>query len=153
MIKSLVFALLVAGAALGASTAVQMFIGQQGPAKASEEDAGLDEHGKPQELQKTRVMNVPVIKDGKIQGYVIAQFSYRLGKKDDQKMPPEPFLMDEAFSALYADDKLDFRHLETYDLKALTQRIKMKVNERIGASAIREVLVQDFTYIAREDIQ
>jgi len=160
MIKSLIFGVLVCAVALGASTGVQMAMGmvmagaKAGATEGKGEEAGvaLDEHGKPQEPKKTRILNIPIMKDEKIAGYIIAQFGYRLGKAEYQKMPPEPFLVDEAFKALYADSKLDFRHLETYDLSVLTRGLKERANARIGAPAIAEVLVQDFTFVDREDV-
>jgi hypothetical protein len=104
--------------------------------------------------EKTRAINVPMIANGAVQGYVIAQFSYT-SNADDKKpvtVPIEAFLLDEAFKTLYADDKFDFKHLEKYDIAALTKNLMDKVNARLNGPVVKDVLVEEFNYIAKEDI-
>ena len=107
------------------------------------------------EMRKTRLLSVPMIADGKVTGYVIAQFSYTVDPRVVARigLPPDIFLLDEAFKALYGDPSLDFRHLEKYDVAALTHRLALRVNARLNAKAVGDVLLQEFNYVGKTDLQ
>lgn len=107
------------------------------------------------EVRKTRPLSVPMISDGKVAGYVIAQFAFTVDTKSagaGLSVPPDVFLLDEAFKMLYGDPKLDFRHLEKYDVGDFGKTMVSRVNARLGAPALTEVLLQDFNYVSRADI-
>jgi hypothetical protein len=120
-------------------------------AKAAEEPAYIDGL----DYEKTRAINVPMIAEGKIQGYVVAQFVFTVDAKTKSKLtvPPEVFVLDEAFRTIYADEKLDFRQLEKYDLPALMTAIRERVNARLEADVIKDVLVEEFNYLAKDEAQ
>ncbi len=107
------------------------------------------------EYKKTKVINVPMIADGGVQGYVMAQFVFTAdaGASKNLSVQPEVFIQDEAFRALYSDEKLDFRHLEKYDITGLTKALVQRVNERLGLSLVKDVLVQEFNYVSRDDMK
>lgn len=117
--------------------------------------AGSDETFQGLEYKKTRSINVPVIAQGAVQGYVVAQFVYTIDTKvlKSLSVPPDAFLLDEAFRAIYAEEKLDFRKLDKADLGHLTKAIAARVNTRMGGDMVKDVLVQDFNYVGREDIR
>ncbi len=98
---------------------------------------------------KTRQITVPRISEGKIQGYVIARFVFTVDAQTARELavPPEIFVVDEAFRAIYGDDKLDFDHLERVDLSGLTTRIVTNVNDRVQPDLVEEVLVEQFDYV------
>jgi hypothetical protein len=104
--------------------------------------------------EKTSPINVPIIANGLVAGYVIIQLSYTINAEDGKKanVPIEAFLLDEAFKTLYGDEKLDFRHLERYDVASLTQNLIKKVNVRLNSPMVKDVLVEEFNYISKEDI-
>jgi len=104
------------------------------------------------EYRKTRVINVPVIADGALLGYVIMQFLYAIDAKQAEKLDvnPEAFILDYAFRTIYGDPSLDFRHLDKYDITGLTGQIRTVVNEKLGPKLIKEVLVQDFAYMPKD---
>ena len=106
------------------------------------------------ESKKTRPIDVPMIADGNVEGYVVAQFVYTTdaASSKDVSVPPDVFLLDEAFRSLYSDPKLDFRHLEKYDLTGLTKNLVQKVNERLKADVVKDVLVEEFNYVSKQDI-
>jgi hypothetical protein len=106
------------------------------------------------EYKKTRPLNVPIIAKGSVAGYVVAQFGYTLvpANAAELSVPPEAFLLDEAFQALYSDDKLDFRHLEKYDVGGLTKKLVQGVNHRLSKDVIKDVLVEELNFVAKEDI-
>ncbi len=105
------------------------------------------------EMQKTRVINVPMIAGGAVRGFIVAQFAYTVdaGKAKTLPVPPDAFLLDEAFRAVYTDDKLDFLHLEKYDIGGLTKHLVAATNARLGEDVVHDVLVQDFTFISKEE--
>ena len=106
------------------------------------------------EYKKTRPLNVPIIAGGNVAGYVVAQFGYTLSAENskDLSVPPEVFLLDEAFQALYSDERLDFRHLEKYDVAGLTKSLVAKVNHRLNKEVLKDVLVEELNFVAKADI-
>ena len=143
--KAFLVGLWVLAVALGSSYAVAIVATPGKPDAAS---------GKPAlEVQKTRVINVPMIADGAVRGFIVAQFAYTVesGKAKALSVSPEVFLLDEAFRAVYTDDKLDFLHLDKYDIGGLTKHLVAATNARLGEDVVHDVLVQDFTFISKEE--
>jgi hypothetical protein len=111
-----------------------------------------DAHDRAYDYRKTRVINVPVIADGALLGYVIVQLIYAIDANAAGKLSvnPDAFVLDIAFRKLYGDPGLDFRHLDRYDVGGLTREIAVLMNEKFGAGMVKEVLVQDFAYMPKE---
>lgn len=105
------------------------------------------------EHKKTEPISVPMIADGDITGYVVAQFVYLIDPEALKKMsaPPDVFITDEAFRKLYID-RVDFNHLEKYDVQALTKDLVEKVNRRLGGDVVKDVLIEQFNYVPKRDI-
>jgi flagellar basal body-associated protein FliL len=120
-------------------------------AKASPQKADAIEHV--YEYRKTKVINVPVIADGALLGYVLVQFLYGLDTSAGDKLAisPDAVIMDEAFRALYGDSHLDFRHLEKYDIDGLTKKLATSLNARLGDGTVKDVLIQDFSYMPKNE--
>lgn len=145
---------LLSGIWVCAVTAAAIYAGaawQSGRPETGAADHGLEglEH------RKTKPLNVPMIADGAVQGYIIAQFIYTIDGKLAKKtsLQPEVFVTDEAFRAIYGDEKLDFRRLEKFDLNKLTHDMTQRVNARMNVDMIKDVLIQEFNYVAKSDIQ
>lgn len=101
--------------------------------------------------EKTRTINVPIILDGAMQGYVGMQFSYVADPAAKAAgSSPETYLLDAAFNDVYMDTTFDFRHLERIDLPAFTKRLVTEVNGRLGAPVLKDVLVENFNYIPKD---
>jgi hypothetical protein len=107
------------------------------------------------EYEKTKVINVPMIAEGAVQGYIVAQFVFTVDARTHRQLtvPPETFVVDEAFRHIYGDEEIDFANLARVDLKELTSAIRTRVNERLGAEIVQEVLVEDFNYVAKSDLR
>ena len=107
------------------------------------------------QFEKTRVINVPMIANGAVQGFVVAQFGYTADAAmlKTTAVSPEVFLLDEAFRTLYSDDHLDFTHLEKYDINKLTKHLVQATNERLGSNLVKSILIQDFTYFSKEETE
>jgi hypothetical protein len=107
------------------------------------------------QYEKTRALSIPMVESGAVQGYIVARFVYTVEARTMHQLtvPPEPFVVDEAFRRIYADDNLDFRKLARYDLSVLTSAIKKSVNERMQADILQDVLVEDFNYVSKDEFQ
>lgn len=117
--------------------------------------AKQDEYLEGLEYRKIRAVNVPVIAEGAVQGYVIANLVFTADAKTLRNLtvPIETFVIDETFRQVYSDEKLDFRKLSKYDVPSLLANIKRRVNERIGAEIIRDVLIENFNFVNKSDIR
>ncbi|NIX78404.1 hypothetical protein [Microvirga terricola] len=107
------------------------------------------------EYQKVRVINVPIIAEGAVQGYVVANLVFTADAKTLRSLPvpPNTFIIDETFRQIYTDEKLDFRKLSKYDVSALLKNIRVSVNERLGADIVKDVLIENFNFVGKEDIR
>lgn len=105
--------------------------------------------------EKVKVINVPMIADGSVQGYIVTQLVFTADAKILRQLPvpPEPFVVDEAFRMIYGDQKLDFKNLGRYDLTQFAQTVRAQVNKRLQTEALQEVLVQDFNYVSKDQIR
>lgn len=101
---------------------------------------------------KTRPINVPRISDGRIQGYVVAQFVFTMDAKARRSLsvPMEVFVVDEAFRAIYDDEAIEFTNLQKTDLEGLTSALTARVNARLEADFLKETLVEQFDYVPYE---
>ena len=151
MLKLILVGLWVCVVTLGASYAATWWKAGHGPAPVARVEPSLGGI----EYKKTKVINVPMIADGGVRGYIMAQFVFTAdaGMLKGLTVQPEVFLQDEAFRALYSDDKLDFRHLEKYDITKLTKMLVEKVNQRLDMKLVKDVLVQEFNYVSRDDMK
>jgi hypothetical protein len=147
MIKMLAVAIWASALALIAGSAASHWQA----AKSLPQNAGSAEHV--YEYRKSKVINVPVIGDGALLGYVLVQFLYGVDAKMQEKVSlgPDAVLMDEAFRTLYGDPHLDFRHLEKYDMDGLTKKLAVSLNARLGEGAVKDVLIQDFSYMPKNE--
>jgi len=107
------------------------------------------------ETVRTRMISVPIIRSGAIQGYVMAQFSFsadaailkRLSLKADV------VLLDEAFKAIYSEDALDLRNMKKQDLGGLVKRIVEGSNQRFGTRIVEDAFIQEFSYVTKDGVR
>ena len=148
MIKIIAIGIWVCIASLGSSYAVASYY-SGGPEKepAPTYFAGLD-------YRKTEGITVPIIAKNAIQGYVLASFVYTVDGEMANKLsvPPDPFILDEAFRSVYATSTFDFEKPEQYDLAALTNTIKDAVNARYKQEVVHEVLIEQFDFLPKGQI-
>ncbi|HLH10392.1 MAG TPA: hypothetical protein VKV77_00775 [Methylovirgula sp.] len=105
------------------------------------------------QYEKMQPINVPMIAGGAVQGYVVVQLGYTYADNAPRDtIPPEVYLDDEAFRIIYSDPNLDFHHLEKYDVGALTAALVQKVNQRLNAKVIKDVLVQALNFVPKNEI-
>ncbi len=146
MMKLVLVGLWVVLVALGSTVGAATYLSHRATAAAAPPPPP------PLQSDKTRVLNVPMIADGAVKGFVSVQFIYTMEVADAkaQPVPAEDYLVDEAFRALYADPSLDFRHLERYDLGKLTKRLVAATNAHLGAPLVKDVLIADMNYSPKD---
>lgn len=93
------------------------------------------------EVRKTKEINIPIIRDGAVKGYVVTQLSYvvDLGVEKKLATPPDAFVVDEAFRYVYGDEKIDFGHLDKLELNKMTRDLIQKINSRMKADVVTEM--------------
>jgi hypothetical protein len=107
------------------------------------------------ELRKLKSITVPLVTNGQVQGYLVAQLAYMIdadaAKNFDSQ--PDAFVADEAFRLLYADEKLDYKNLERFDIPRFAAGVKANANARLKADVVVDILVQEFNYIGVEEVR
>ncbi|MBX2806940.1 MAG: hypothetical protein KTR19_13280 [Hyphomicrobiales bacterium] len=150
MIKSVLLAVWIAAVSLGSAYGVL----KMQTAKKSEEkhEDGLlskVEYVKPNEI------SVPMIIDGRVTGYVIARFVFAINSEALNKgsVPPDFFLIDEAFKIIYEGQIIDFKSIKKQDLPQVAINIKKSINKRMEAELVKDVLIQELKYIPSDGVR
>ena len=101
---------------------------------------------------KTRLISVPVIADGAVQGYVVAQFVFAVDSNllKQLSIKPDLILVDEAIRTIYAGNGFDFRQLAKQDLAALTKALAANANARFGVALVHDVLIEELNYLTKD---
>jgi hypothetical protein len=104
------------------------------------------------ESMKPKMMSVPVIQDGAVQGYIVAQFVFVIDSSlvKHLSVPLDSFLVDEGVKAIYGGEIPDFRKVKRQDLMAMTKTIAENLNKRFGAPIIQDVLIQELNYLPKD---
>lgn len=123
--------------------------------KMSQSGAHEEAHATKLAEMKSKAINVPIISDGAVQGYIIAQFVFTVDSKIMAEMPvkPEVYLLDEAFKTIYAGEKVNFRQLKRQDLPGLAKQLGEAVNKRLGAELVHDVLIDQLSYVPKEEVR
>lgn len=150
MIKPILLGVWLCGVTLGSAYGVLTW-------QKNQKAAAIAAATQPLVLQQfeTKVLNVPIIADGAVQGYVLAQFAFTVEpeKIKDLSTKPDLILVDEAFKLIYAGEAVDFRHLRRADVDALSKIILTNVNKRLGQPLVHSVLVQQLNYLPRDQLR
>lgn len=125
------------GATIKFSSKPQSPAGEEGPA-----------------LVTLKALTVPVISNGAMQGYVLAQLTLYM-KRDLLKtlpQPPDLVVTDYVFRTIYAEEQVDFKHLTKQDLDKLSKSVLESVNARAGAPLVENVLIQELHYLNKQEV-
>ena len=149
MIKTLLIGLWVCGVALGSS----YFFVQMNNSSAAH--VAPTEEAEVIEFIKTDMVSVPVIRAGKVQGYLVAQMSFAVNKTETKKLAfePTPYLVDVAYRALYENSAIDFAQLQPQDLTLLAKKIAEGANAKLGGEVVKDVLMNEINYVPRDEVR
>jgi hypothetical protein len=151
MIKVILTGLWVCAATMGAAYLGAIW---QRPAAAVADKSG---HGAASDLVpiRTRMLSVPVVAEGGIRGYVVAQFAFTAQAKVMKEMPikPDMYVLDEAFQLIFSGEFIDFRQFKKQDMLALGKKVAENVNKRLGTTVVEDVMVQELNYVPKDSVR
>lgn len=121
--------------------------------KAAEAERVAEKHSGGLEQIRSKMISVPIISGGAIQGYVLAQFAFSIDAKllKQLSIKPDAILMDEAFKTIYAGETIDFLNLKKQDLPALLKAVSDNANRRLGTPMVQDVLIQELNYVPKAE--
>ena len=102
---------------------------------------------------RAKAISVPIINKDQILGYVLAGFVARIDATKAKKasVKVEDFLIDEAFRAIYETEGMNFQDMKKQYIERLTTTIATRINKRFGDDVVKDVLVQEFTFVSKKD--
>jgi hypothetical protein len=105
------------------------------------------------ESVRAKAISVPILSKDQVLGYVIAGFIARINgtKAKKHSVKIEDYLIDEGFRAVYETEGMNFQDMRKQYIERLTTTIAARINKRVGDEIVKEVLVQEFTFVARKD--
>ncbi|HET6376948.1 MAG TPA: hypothetical protein VFG05_01350 [Methylocella sp.] len=135
-------------AVTAASAYVSVSLKSRPPANASMQNSsgGL-------ERKKVEPVNVPIISNGNVEGYIVVQIVYLADSTILRNLPfpLDDFLRAEAFQLLYSSD-VDFDHIEKYDVRGLVENLIGRINKRFGRDIVKEILITELNYVSKKEI-
>ncbi|KQP34417.1 hypothetical protein ASF27_02410 [Methylobacterium sp. Leaf102] len=107
------------------------------------------------QYQKLPPINVPMVADGKVQGYIVAVLVFTADARlmHTLPVPPNAFVVDETFRQIYADPQIDFKRLSRYNVTQRLAEVRKAVNARLGADVVKDVLVEEFNFVAKREVR
>lgn len=148
MIKELVVGLVAVASTLGGSY-VTMRLSAPAASGGDTEAPEVLKHVKPD------MISVPILRNGKIDGYVIARVVASALAKDVDKHQEEVLLFVNAatFRTFYSDPGFDFAALSPVETRELASRIVKDVNARLGRDSVKEVIIESLNYMTPEEVR
>lgn len=101
---------------------------------------------------KAEMISVPYIREGRVEGYVLAQLVYTAEPAEMSKLsiPIQSLLTDQTYSFIYADPAFDMAKL---DLEGFKTGLRDSINTRVGKKLIHEILIEQIDYLPKTDIR
>lgn len=105
-------------------------------------------------MLRTKTISVPMLITGQVHGYVVARFEFtaETAKLGLTAATPESLVADEAFKLIYSRSAYDIRTAKKHDLQLLTKNIADGVNTRLGSDLIKDVLIESWSYLSKEEL-
>lgn len=149
MIRNILAGAFVCALALGTSYFVaHREIGAQAtPSAGDHKVIGL-------QYKKVPAINVPVIAEGAVKGYVVAALVFTADSDtlSSLSVPVDVFVRDEAFRYIYADPRVDFRNLSRYPVNEMIADVRANVNKRLGSDVVRDILLEGVNFVDKSDV-
>lgn len=148
MVRMLILGFVVVLATLGGSFAAM---------KMSHSSSSAPEHPKAEAeaVVKLEPTSVPIIRDGKIQGYVVGRFAFsssagELGKNKDTLVL---YVSEAIFRAVYEEEQLNFASLKLVQVDTLVKKAVETANARIGRPAIKQVFAENMSFLPYDSVR
>jgi len=115
-----------------------------------------EKSGEPVKLQamKTPMVSVPVLEDGQVLGYVVTRLQFTADSTlvKASSIQPEAFVADEAFRYIYETTPKDIKLGQKLALRDFSARVVSGVNQRLGREVVKDVLVDSWSYLSKQDM-
>jgi len=112
---------------------------------------------KPEVIQQVKLepMSVPIIRSGKVSGYILARFAFSATEHTlkDHRNVLTLYFSEAAFKTIYEEPDFDFSALKPVQIDGLRQRIVAATNERAGAHGIKDVFVENLSFLTPEEVR
>ena len=97
-------------------------------------------------------ITVPVLGKEAIDGYLLAVLGINVDSSNfkSSEADAEVILHDIAFRTLYGVEALRYRKPRKADLETISQELKEAMNKRLGVDGVKEVLLQEFSFVPKE---
>lgn len=149
MIRNIVAGFWICGVALASCYGVASYaVGNPSPSQKANNLVGL-------QYKKLPPMNVPIIAEGVVKGYVVANMVFTADAETLRSLsvPVDAFIQDEAFRYIYSDPSLDFNKLSRYNVSRMINDVVANVNKRLGSDIVKEILVENINFVDKSDIR
>ncbi|WP_205789863.1 hypothetical protein [Microvirga makkahensis] len=148
MIRNVIAGFWVCAVTLGSCYAAVTWMVGRAPAEEKPHYEGL-------QYKKIPPINIPIIADGAVQGYVVASLVFTADSRTlrEISVPPDSFIQDEVFRYVYSDETLDFRRLSRYNVNGMIGNVRDRINKRLGAEIVKEILIENFNFVDKSDIR
>lgn len=149
MIKFVVAALWLCAVTVGA-----VFYSFQAAAPTAAE-AKPDPHFGGLDYVKADIISVPLIRDAKVEGYLLTRLVYTVEPKKMAKLsiPASAIITDQVYSYIYSHPPIDFASGKTLDIEAFRTGIRDAVNGKVNDQLIHEVLVDQIDFLSKDEIR
>ena len=122
-------------------------------------ERGVGEPPKPMlgglDYVKTDMISVPLIRDGKIDGYFLTKLVYTVEPDQIKKLsiPAPALITDQVYSYLYSNPQIDFTKKDSIDIEAFRKAIHDAINARVGVELVHDVLVDQVNFLTKDEIR
>lgn len=104
---------------------------------------------------KLETISVPILRNGKVSGYVIAGISGEVRARDlaARRDAISSHLNAAAFHVIYDEPSFDFKSLKPAEVASLGKRVGALANKNLGAESFKEVIVENLNYLTPEQVR
>jgi hypothetical protein len=106
------------------------------------------------EFIKLDVLSVPVIRQGRVQGYVLARIAIGVPVEDAKKnrIAISLYSSEGAFRAIY-EEGFEFSHLKAADIGRLADRMTKLINDRMRVSVVGVTTIESLNFVPYSEVR
>ena len=100
-------------------------------------------------------LNITIIRDNEIKGYLILDPVITIKKVDLEKfsVPLEFLLKDMIITTMHEKNNLDVYRLDKFDVSMFQAKLLEDLNKKLGSETVQDILIQQIDFVSKEDIR
>lgn len=104
---------------------------------------------------KLEAVSVPILRTGKLVGYVIASASGSAKAKEltERRELVMSHLNAAAFRVIYGEPSFDFKELKPAQMQALAARMSDAANGSLGEGVVKDLVIETLNYMTPEEVR